>query len=45
MKLWWTYPIYFILHIVASFRALYQLLFATHLWEKTEHSISKALLD
>jgi cellulose synthase/poly-beta-1,6-N-acetylglucosamine synthase-like glycosyltransferase len=45
MKLWWTYPIYFILHIIASFRALYQLLFATHLWEKTEHSISKALLD
>lgn len=45
MKLWWTYPFYCILHIVASFRALYHLIFATYLWEKTAHSISQPHLD
>ena len=30
-------PFYFILHIVAGFRALYQLITAPYYWDKTEH--------
>ncbi len=34
------YPFYWILHSVASFRALYQLITKPYLWEKTSHGLS-----
>ena len=40
-KLWWTYPFYFILHIVAAVLATYKLIIEPHKWDKTEHGISK----
>ncbi len=34
-------PIYWILHSVAAYKALWQLLFRPYYWEKTNHGISK----
>lgn len=34
------YPFYLLLHSLASYRALYQLITKPHLWEKTEHGVS-----
>jgi len=45
VKLWWSYPFYFILHTIASLRAVYQLITALHLWEKTPHNISAPSLE
>jgi hypothetical protein len=46
---WWdtliavpVFPFYWLLHTVASFRAVFQLLKGqTHLWEKTAHGLFK----
>ncbi len=37
------YPFYWLLHSVASFRALWQLFRCPHYWEKTEHGVSAHL--
>lgn len=36
-----TFPIYAFLHIYAAYRAVYQLVKAPFLWEKTEHGLTK----
>ena len=36
-----TFYLYGILHVIAAFRALYQLIFAPHYWDKTEHGLAK----
>jgi cellulose synthase/poly-beta-1,6-N-acetylglucosamine synthase-like glycosyltransferase len=36
-----TYPLYWFLHIRASFTALYQLIVKPYYWEKTPHGLSK----
>jgi cellulose synthase/poly-beta-1,6-N-acetylglucosamine synthase-like glycosyltransferase len=33
-------PLYWILHSIASYKALWQLLFKPHYWEKTEHGLT-----
>jgi cellulose synthase/poly-beta-1,6-N-acetylglucosamine synthase-like glycosyltransferase len=33
-------PVYWILHSLASYKALWQLLFKPHYWEKTEHGLT-----
>lgn len=38
-----SFPFYWILHSLASFKALWQLLFRPHFWEKTPHGISRLL--
>jgi len=45
---WWNlslyafvFPFYWILHSIASFKALWQLIAKPHYWEKTEHGVSK----
>ncbi|MDE3059526.1 MAG: glycosyltransferase [Pseudomonadota bacterium] len=35
------YPFYFLLHSVASYKALWQLLFRPHFWEKTTHGLAR----
>ncbi len=35
------YPFYWVLHSVASFRALWQLFFAPYHWDKTQHGLSR----
>lgn len=35
------YPLYPVLHSLASYRALWQLFFAPHSWEKTSHGLTK----
>lgn len=40
-RLWWLYPFYFLLHIVAAIMALYKLLVEPHKWDKTTHGVSK----
>jgi cellulose synthase/poly-beta-1,6-N-acetylglucosamine synthase-like glycosyltransferase len=35
------FPFYWFLHSVASLRALWQLIFRPHFWEKTTHNLSK----
>lgn len=35
------FPFYWILHSIASFRALWQLIRCPHYWEKTTHGVSK----
>ncbi|MEQ1790133.1 MAG: glycosyltransferase family 2 protein [Rickettsiales bacterium] len=37
------YPFYLILHSIASYKALYQLIVKPHFWEKTTHGISGQL--
>jgi hypothetical protein len=34
------YPLYFILHSIASYRALWQLFTRPHFWEKTQHGLA-----
>jgi len=41
VKLWWTYPAYFILHVFAAVLAFYKLLTNPHKWDKTTHGVSK----
>ncbi len=47
---WWDmlvysllFPYYWVLHSIASFRALWQLFTKPHFWEKTEHGLSRML--
>lgn len=35
------YPFYLILHSIASYKALYQLIVKPHFWEKTSHGLAK----
>ncbi len=49
---WWhmagsalSFPFYWVLHSVASFRALWQLFYRPHYWEKTEHGHSQAMRE
>lgn len=39
--LWWTYPFYFFLHVIAAMLAVYKLIREPHKWDKTEHGVSK----
>lgn len=41
IRLWWTYPLYFVMHIYASILAMISLVKEPHKWEKTEHGVSK----
>ena len=36
------YPLYLLLHSIASYRALWQLLTSPHLWDKTQHGVSQS---
>jgi hypothetical protein len=36
-----TIPFYWLLLSVAAWRALFQLVFAPHRWEKTEHGLGR----
>jgi cellulose synthase/poly-beta-1,6-N-acetylglucosamine synthase-like glycosyltransferase len=38
-------PVYWILHSLASYKALWQLLFKPHYWEKTEHGLTNQTHD
>ena len=38
-------PVYWILHSLASYKALWQLLVKPHYWEKTEHGLTKQSHD
>jgi cellulose synthase/poly-beta-1,6-N-acetylglucosamine synthase-like glycosyltransferase len=45
---WWdmtaysfAFPLYWVLHSIASFKALWQLIFRPHYWEKTSHGMSQ----
>jgi len=45
---WWdmvayslAFPFYWVLHVIASFRALWQLITKPHFWHKTEHGLTK----
>ncbi|MEO8529141.1 MAG: glycosyltransferase, partial [Pseudolysinimonas sp.] len=38
-------PVYWILHSLASYKALWQLLFKPHYWEKTEHGLTHQTRD
>jgi cellulose synthase/poly-beta-1,6-N-acetylglucosamine synthase-like glycosyltransferase len=40
-KLWFSYPIYFCLHMVAAMVAMYQLITKPHHWNKTTHGLTK----
>ncbi len=40
-KLWFLFPIYFVLHSVASLFSIYQLYKAPFFWNKTPHGLSK----
>jgi glycosyltransferase XagB len=35
------YPLYMLLHSIASYKALWQLIFRPHFWEKTTHGLTK----
>ena len=35
------YPLYMILHSIASYRALWQLIVKPHFWEKTTHGLAQ----
>jgi hypothetical protein len=35
------YPLYLLLHSIASYRALWQLIVKPHFWEKTTHGLAK----
>ena len=37
------YPIYLIMHSIASYKALYQLIVNPHFWEKTTHGVAKEI--
>lgn len=36
----WSFPFYWLLHSIASFKALWQLIWNPHIWEKTPHGQS-----
>ena len=36
------FPLYWVLHSLASFKALWQLIFRPYFWEKTTHGLTKA---
>lgn len=45
---WWNltlysfaFPLYWVLHSIASFKALWQLIFRPHYWEKTSHGLTR----
>jgi cellulose synthase/poly-beta-1,6-N-acetylglucosamine synthase-like glycosyltransferase len=38
-------PVYWLLHSAASYKALWQLLFKPHYWEKTEHGLTTHVRD
>lgn len=38
-------PVYWILHSIASYKALWQLLFKPHYWEKTDHGLTTRTHD
>ncbi|MBN8530533.1 MAG: glycosyltransferase [Alphaproteobacteria bacterium] len=38
-----SFPFYWILHSIASFRAIWQLIVAPHYWDKTAHGVSRFL--
>ena len=38
-------PVYWILHSLASYKALWQLITKPHYWEKTEHGMSHFVLE
>lgn len=45
---WWdmlhysfAFPLYWVLHSIASFKALWQLIFRPHYWEKTSHGLTQ----
>jgi len=40
-----TFPIYAILHVIASFSSLYELIFNPHYWEKTQHGVTKTKFE
>lgn len=47
---WWDmawcvplFPLYWVLHSIASLRALWQLFKRPHFWDKTEHGVSKMI--
>ena len=42
-SLWWTYPFYFFLHIIAAILAVYKLIVEPHKWDKTEHGVTKII--
>ena len=35
------YPLYMVLHSIASYKAIWQLIFNPHFWEKTTHGLAK----
>ena len=37
-----TFPLYLILHSIASYKALWQLIFRPHFWEKTTHGLARS---
>jgi cellulose synthase/poly-beta-1,6-N-acetylglucosamine synthase-like glycosyltransferase len=39
------FPIYWILHCIASYQSIYQLIKKPHHWNKTEHGVSKFVSD
>jgi cellulose synthase/poly-beta-1,6-N-acetylglucosamine synthase-like glycosyltransferase len=41
VRLWFTYPLYFTLHVIAAVLAFYKLLTNPHKWDKTTHGVSK----
>jgi len=41
IRLWWTYPIYFGMHVYASILAIISLIRDPHKWEKTTHGVTK----
>ncbi len=41
VRLWFTYPFYFLLHVIAAVIAFYKLLTDPHKWDKTTHGVSK----
>ncbi|MBY0407950.1 MAG: hypothetical protein K2Q01_09680 [Rickettsiales bacterium] len=38
------FPLYLLLHSVASYKALWQLMVNPHYWEKTAHGLSRRIL-
>jgi cellulose synthase/poly-beta-1,6-N-acetylglucosamine synthase-like glycosyltransferase len=38
-------PVYWVLHSIASYKGLWQLIFKPHYWEKTEHGLTTKSLD
>jgi glycosyltransferase XagB len=43
IKFFLSYPLYMLLHIIASVIAFFKLFFSPHSWEKTQHGLSKKI--